>query len=78
VTKVHGRKLIPLTATQALLFQSDSAPGERAREAADNDPHDDLANVHDLDATLGDLKIYKVCPENIAHIRTAKNASSEL
>jgi hypothetical protein len=37
-----------------------------------------LANVHDLDATLSDLKIYKVCPENIAHIRIAKNASSEL
>ena len=37
-------------AAQALPFQSDSTPRERAREAADNDPHDDLADVHDSDA----------------------------
>jgi hypothetical protein len=39
-------------ATQALLFQSDSSSRERARESADNDPHNDLAKVHDLNATL--------------------------
>ncbi len=33
-------------------FSLGSAPRECAREAADNDPHDDLANVHDLNATL--------------------------
>src|SRR5260221_4996366 len=43
-------------ATQTLLFQSDSATRERSGEAADNDPHDDLANVHDLNATLSELK----------------------
>ena len=31
---------------QALLFESDGAPRERSCEAADNNPHDDLANVH--------------------------------
>ncbi len=39
---------------QALLFESDSAPRESARESADYNPHDDLADVHDLDATLCD------------------------
>jgi hypothetical protein len=58
-------------AAQALLFQSDSAPRESAREAADNDPHDDLAYVHDLDGTLCELKTYTVWPKNIAHFRTA-------
>ena len=33
-------------AAQALLFESDGASRERACEAADNNPHDDLANVH--------------------------------
>src|SRR5271166_3015222 len=33
-------------AAQALLFESDGAPRERSCEAADNNPHDDLANVH--------------------------------
>src|SRR5258708_39146135 len=37
-------------AAQALPFQSDRTPRESAREAPDNDPHDDLADVHDLDA----------------------------
>ena len=38
-------------APQALLFESNSAPCERPCEPADNDPHNELANVHKLDGT---------------------------
>ena len=38
-------------AAQALLFESHGAPRERSGEAADNNPHDDLANVHNLQFT---------------------------
>jgi hypothetical protein len=54
---------------QALFFQSDNAPRESAREPADNDPDNDLADVHDSDATLCDPKTYRVLPENIARFR---------
>ncbi len=39
------------SSAQTLLLQSHNASRESARESADNDPYDDLADVHDLDAT---------------------------
>jgi hypothetical protein len=43
-------------AAQALLFESDSTPRKSAREAADNDPYNDLADVHEVNVTFCEPK----------------------